>query len=221
VRYAAQRIVLIAVFAVLLFAAAGTLGWPRGWAYVVVLLAIEVVTLVLFAQRAPAMLERRGHAGAGVEGFDRVFAGLYLLLGLATPVVAGLDAVRYHWSALPSWLFWVGLAVLVPAEVFGAWAMLANEHFEQFARIQSDRGHQVVTTGPYAVVRHPGYLAAILGALVTPLMLGSAWTFVPAGLIAALFVARTALEDRMLRLGLPGYAEYAGRVRSRLVPGVW
>ena len=220
-RYAAQRLGLIALFAVLLFAAAGTGDWPRGWAYVLVLLAIEVVTLALFVLRAPAMLERRGRAGAGVERYDRVFAGLYLVLGVVTPVVAGLDAVRCHWTALPWWLFWVGLAVLLPAEVLGTWAMLVNEHFEQFGRIQADRDHRVVTSGPYAIVRHPGYLGAILGALVTPLMLGSAWTFVPAGLAAALFVARTALEDLMLRRKLPGYEDYARHVRFRLLPGLW
>jgi protein-S-isoprenylcysteine O-methyltransferase Ste14 len=220
-RYAGQRLGLIAVFACLLFTAAGTVDWPRGWAYVLVLLAVEVVTLVLFAVHAPAMLERRGRAGAGVERYDRVFTALYLAIAVVTPVVAGLDAVRYGWTELPSWLFFVGLAVLLPAETVGTWAMLVNEHFEQFGRIQADRGHRVVTNGPYAVVRHPGYLGAVAGAVVTPLMLGSGWTFVPAVLAAALFVVRTALEDRMLRRKLPGYEDYARRTHYRLVPGVW
>ena len=220
-RYAVQRLVLLVVFACLLFVAAGTVDWPRGWAYVLVLLAVEVVTLITFAVRAPVMLERRGRAGSGVERYDRVITGLYLLVAVITPVVAGLDAVRYQWTALPWWLFFVGLAVLVPAEVVGAWAMLVNEHFEQFGRIQDDRDHRVVTAGPYAVVRHPGYLGVIVGALVTPLMLGSAWTFVPAALVAVLFVVRTALEDRMLRRRLAGYEDYARRTRYRLVPGVW
>lgn len=220
-RYAAQRLVLLAVFAGLLFGAAGTIDWTRGWASVVVLLIVEVVSLALFARRAPAMLERRGYAGAGVERYDRVVAGLYLLIALVTPIVAGLDAVRYEWTVLPWWLFIIGLVILAPAEVFGTWAMLVNEHFEQFARVQTDRGHRVVTTGPYAVVRHPGYLGAILGGLALPLMLGSAWTFVPAGLVAALFVVRTALEDRMLRRKLPGYEDYSHHTRYRLLPGVW
>ena len=101
--------------------------------------------------------------------------------------------------------------------------MLVNEHFEQFGRIQDDRDHRVVTTGPYAVVRHPGYLGAIVGvgAVATPLMLGSAWTFVPAGIVAALFIVRAALEDRMLQRKLAGYGDYARRTRYRLVPGIW
>lgn len=220
-RYAAQRLGLIAIFALLLFASAGTWAWPRGWAYVAVVLVLEVVTLVLLALRAPETLRRRGEAGAGVEPFDRVFAGLWLTLALATPVVAGLDAVRFRWSSLPWWCFGLGLAVLVPAALFGAWAMLVNEHFEQLVRIQTDRGHRVVADGPYRLVRHPGYLATVAGALATPLLLGSVWTLMPAALVAALFVVRTSLEDATLQRELPGYAEYATRTRFQLVPGVW
>jgi len=96
-----------------------------------------------------------------------------------------------------------------------------NGYFEQFVRIQEERGHRVVSTGPYRFARHPGYLGAILGALATPLMLGSAWSFIPAGLICLLFVVRTGLEDRTLRRELPGYEEYTRHTRFRLVPLVW
>jgi protein-S-isoprenylcysteine O-methyltransferase Ste14 len=219
-RYAAQRTALLVLFAVLLFGAAGRVTWARGWGYIIAVLLLEVVTLVLLAVRAPETLRRRGRAGAGVERFDRIFAVLWLALGVVTPVVAGLD-VRFGWSPLPWSAFFVGLAVLVPASLFGDWAMVENEHFEQFVRIQHDRDQRVVTTGPYRLVRHPGYLGAFLGALVTPLLLGSAWTFVPAGLVAVLFVMRTGLEDRTLRAGLSGYEEYARRTRFRLVPWIW
>jgi protein-S-isoprenylcysteine O-methyltransferase Ste14 len=111
--------------------------------------------------------------------------------------------------------------VMGAAAILGAWAMLENEHFEQFVRVQDDRGHRVVDTGPYGLVRHPRYLAAIVGALAAPLMLGVPSAFLPAGLVAALFIWRTALEDRSLRRDLPGYADYAARTRRRLVPGVW
>lgn len=220
-RYAAQRLALFALFAALLFGAAGQATWIRGWCYIVAVLLLEGVTLALLAVRAPDTLRRRGHAGAGVKRFDWVFAVLALILSVATPVVAGLDAVRFQWSSLPWSAFFVGLAVLVPASLFGDWAMVENEHFEQFVRIQTDRGHRVVTTGPYRFVRHPGYLGAVLGAIVSPLMLGTVWTFVPAGLYAILFVVRTALEDRTLRADLPGYEAYAGRTRFRLVPWIW
>jgi protein-S-isoprenylcysteine O-methyltransferase Ste14 len=144
-----------------------------------------------------------------------------LALSFLTPVIAGLDAVRFRWSALPEALFYPALIVMVAAYLFGDWAMVENEHCELFVRIQGDRGHRVVTTGPYRFVRHPGYLGAILGTLATPPILGSAWTFVPAALIVLLLIVRTHLEDRVLRQELAGYEEYAQKTRYRLLPLVW
>jgi protein-S-isoprenylcysteine O-methyltransferase Ste14 len=220
-RYVAQRLGLLLIFACVLFGSAGRWDWQRGWAYLLAVSLLEVITLVLLAAVAPETLNQRGTLQSGVKAFDRVFAALWLVLALCTPVVAGLDAVRFGWSTLPWSLFDVGLGVLLLAVPFGTWAMVENEHFEQFVRIQEERGHRVVTTGPYRFVRHPGYLGAILGALATPLMLGSVWTFVPAGLAALLFVVRTHLEDQTLRRELQGYEEYARRTRFRLVPWVW
>jgi len=220
-RYVAQRLGLIALFAGLLFASAGRLDWTRGQAYLAAVLLCEAATLALLARRAPETLNRRGTGSSGVPAFDKAFVVLWLLLALATPVVAGLDAGREGRPSLPWAGFFGGCVVLASATAFGTWAMLENEHFEQLVRIQTDRGHRVVSTGPYRVVRHPGYLGAIAGALVTPLMLGSVWTFVPAGLVAAIFALRTHFEDRMLRRELVGYAEYVQRTRFRLVPGVW
>jgi protein-S-isoprenylcysteine O-methyltransferase Ste14 len=220
-RYVAQRLALLLIFAWLLFWSAGRWDWSRGWAYLAAVLLVEACSLVLLVSRAPETLNQRGIGHSGIKWFDKVFAVLWLVFGLGTAVVAGLDAVRFHWSSLPWPLFYVALAVLLLASAFATWAMLENEHFEQFVRIQKERGHRVVTTGPYRFVRHPGYLGAIVGALVTPLMLGSAWTFVPAGIVALLFAVRTHLEDKTLRLELPGYQEYAQRTRFRLVPFVW
>ena len=220
-RYVAQRAGLLLLFACALFGSAGTLAWPRAWSYLAAAVALEALTLSLLAIRAPTTLNQRGAFGAGVKPFDRAFAALWLTLALVTPVIAGLDAVRYRWSALPWFCFSAGLVVLVSASLFGTWAMVENEHFEQFVRIQHERGHRVVTGGPYRFVRHPGYLGAVLGALATPLMLGSLWAFLPAGLLVLLFVARTQLEDATLRRELEGYEQYARRTRFRLVPWVW
>ena len=224
VRYAAQRLGLLLVFACLLFGSAGTLSWSRAWYYLLAVLVLESLTLSLLALRAPDTLNQRGVSGAGVKPFDKAFAGLWLLLALVTPVIAGLDSVRYRWSNgsnLPWSFFYSSLVVLVLASFFANWAMVENEYFEQFVRIQRERGHRVVTTGPYRFVRHPGYLGAVVGALTTPMMLGSAWTFVPAGLMALLFVVRTHLEDQTLKRELQGYEQYARRTRFRLVPWVW
>jgi protein-S-isoprenylcysteine O-methyltransferase Ste14 len=220
-RYVAQRLLLFAVFACLLFASAGRVDWWPGWRYLLVTLVMELVTLSLLAWLAPQTLNQRGSIGAGVKPFERWFAALWFAMSLVTPVIVGLDAVRFRWSALPAWLFVPALWVMVAASLFGDWAMVENEHFEQFVRIQGERGHDVVTTGPYRFVQHPGYLGAILGALATPPMLGSAWAFVPAGFVALMFIVRTYLEDQALRRELSGYEQYAQRTRYRLLPLVW
>lgn len=220
-RYAAQRLGLLLLFAWILFASAGTWAWPRGWCYLLACLLFEVSMLSVLAARAPETLNQRGAVGSGVKGFDKVFAVLWLVLALVTPAVAGLDVVRFHWSTLPGSFFYGGLVVFATAYVLATWAMVENRYFEQFVRIQLERDHQVVSTGPYRIVRHPGYLGAVLGALATPLMLGSLWTFVPAGLVAVLFVVRTHLEDRTLRCELHGYEQYARRTHFRLLPYVW
>jgi len=167
------------------------------------------------------MVNQRGVGHADIKSFDKVFAGLWLLLGMGSAVTAGLDAVRFGASRLPWSTFAVGLVILLPASALGGWAMVENEHFEQFVRVQEERGHRVVSTGPYAMVRHPGYLAAILGGFATPLMLGSLWTFVPVGILGVSFVVRTFFEDRTLQEELEGYSQYTRRTRYRLVPWLW
>ena len=102
-----------------------------------------------------------------------------------------------------------------------AWAMWANAFFSTAARVQGERGHVVCSSGPYRLVRHPGYAGFVLQALATPLLLGSRWALAPGVAAAVSMIVRTALEDRMLQAQLPGYAEYARKVRYRLVPGVW
>lgn len=221
VRYIIQRMTIFLVFAVILFAAAGTLNWMRGWVYSLYMLFIEVCMLTLLARRAPETLNQRGALHAGVKTFDKVFAAVWLALVLITPVVAGFDAVRFRWSSMPMATLYVGAALIFIVSVFGTWAMVENEHFEQFVRIQTDRGHRVVTSGPYRIVRHPGYAGSILGSLGVPLMLGSWWTFAPAGAVILLFIIRTALEDQTLRKELEGYEAYAQRTRYRLFPGIW
>ena len=221
VRYIIQRMTIFLLFAVILFAAAGTLNWMRGWVYFLYILFIEVCTLMILARKAPETLNQRGTLHASVKTFDKVFAGVWLALVLITPIVAGFDAVRFRWSSMPIAALYIGAAIVAVMSIFGTWAMIENEHFEQFVRIQTDRKHRVVTSGPYRIVRHPGYAGSVLGALGVPLMLGSWWTFAPAGGAVLLFIIRTALEDQTLRKELEGYEAYAQRTRFRLLPGIW
>jgi len=133
----------------------------------------------------------------------------------------GLDVGRYRWSNLGLWATVLGLVIFSCGWILLTWAMLVNPHFETTVRIQTDRHHRVVTTGPYTIVRHPGYVGASLWALGSPLIVGSAYGLIPAGLTVLLLVLRTYLEDRTLQAELPGYAEYAKQVRYRLLPGIW
>jgi protein-S-isoprenylcysteine O-methyltransferase Ste14 len=220
VRYGAQRMGLSLVFAALLFAAAGNPLWVRAWVFVLVGFVMEVGTLFLLSKRVPETLHHRGIMHPDVKAFDKVFALGWLGLFLLTPIVAGIDE-RFHLSSIPMTMLYLGVALLTGSYLFGTWAMIENEHFEQFVRIQVDRDHRVVTSGPYRIVRHPGYAGAILGALCTPFILGSWWTCVPVGAVALLFIIRTALEDRTLRTELEGYEAYTQRVRYRLFPGLW
>jgi protein-S-isoprenylcysteine O-methyltransferase Ste14 len=181
----------------------------------------ELLTVAVIRAVNPAILEKRGRMNAGTKRYDRVFAALWLALAFATPVVAGLDVGRGAGVRLPLAGIYVGLAVMLLAYLLGAWAMAVNEHFELTMRIQADRGHRVVSEGPYRMLRHPGYLAAIVGGATTPFILGSLWALAPVAATVLLFVVRTALEDRALREELPGYREYADRTRHRLLPGIW
>ena len=158
--------------------------------------------------------------GKGTKTWDKVWAALFAPVMVAVHVVAGLDA-RDGLASLPRAAWPVGLAIFVLGSALLAWSMAVNPFFEKTVRIQRERGHRVVDTGPYAFVRHPGYVGFVGWILSTPLLLGSARALVPALLAVAGIVLRTALEDRTLLDELPGYPEYAARVRYRLMPGVW
>jgi protein-S-isoprenylcysteine O-methyltransferase Ste14 len=220
-RYVLGRVLLTTIFGLLLFASAGRLDWLRAWVYLGAVALGELLSAAVLMAANPGILEQRGSMGAGTKPFDRVFAALWLALAFVTPVVAGLDVGRGGALPVPLAGMVVGLALLLLSYLFATWAMAVNPHFELTVRIQSERGHRVVSTGPYRLVRHPGYLAAIVGGLASPMILGSLWAFAPVAAGTLLFILRTALEDRTLREELAGYQEYAARTRRRLLPGIW
>ena len=146
---------------------------------------------------------------------------LILVGPLAWMIVAGLDE-RFGWSPqIPLALQLVALVIMVLGYVVGIWAMAVNRYFSAVVRIQKDRGHTVVSDGPYRFVRHPAYATGIVSCLATPILLGSLWALIPCGLVAVVTVVRTALEDKTLLDELDGYKDYARRVRYRLLPGAW
>lgn len=213
-------VAMVLVFAVLVFVPAGRLDWTLGWIYVGIVVVTVVMNLVCLRRWNPELIERRMRLGKGTKTWDKVWAVLYTPLIIAVYVVAGYEA-RDGVSSLPGAAWLLGLAIFVPGSAMLAWAMVANPFFEKTVRIQTERGHRVIDKGPYAYMRHPGYLGFLGWILSIPLLLASAWAFFPALLSVVGIVIRTALEDRTLHAELPGYPEYAARVRFRLVPGIW
>ncbi len=211
----------MAVMGVVLFLAAGRLDWTAAWVYLVLNVLIVATIGLYVARRNPDLINERGRIGQSAENWDKVLMSFYTLMLFVLLVVAGLDAVRFGWTIMHVAVQAIGVVGLFLSMGITYWAMLSNPFLSTVVRIQDDRGHQVATTGPYRLVRHPMYVGVILLWLSTALILGSWWALVPALIIAVIFIARTALEDRMLQAELPGYAEYAQRVRYRLLPGAW
>jgi protein-S-isoprenylcysteine O-methyltransferase Ste14 len=214
-----QVVIQLLILMVLLFISAGRLDWGWAWAYFGVGVGILIVNMWVIP---PEVIAERGQARKeGVKGWDKVVTTLTIFPALGTPIVAGLDE-RFGWSPdLALAVHLVGLAFIVLGQGLFTWGMVSNKFFSTVVRIQEERDHAVASGGPYRVVRHPGYVGYITASFATALALGSLWALVPAAITLGLFVVRTALEDRTLQEELPGYKEYAGRVRYRLLPGVW
>ena len=209
------------LLAVVVFWPAGTFAWPAGWLHYGIIVASLFGNYVYLRRVNPAVIVHRMHLGKGTRRWDQVWMAVFTALFLALYIVAGLDAVRYQWSAMPLWLWPLGLSCWLAGNTLFTWAMGVNPFFEKTVRIQTERGHRVIDSGPYAFVRHPGYLGFFGWLLSVPLMLGSRWALLPAGLAICSLVVRTALEDRTLGNELDGYADYSTRVRYRLIPGAW
>jgi protein-S-isoprenylcysteine O-methyltransferase Ste14 len=208
----------------ILFVSAGTVDWPMAWVYVVLLLASTLGSRLIVLRRNPDTLRERARftSSERTKSWDRFLVMIVGLYGPAvTMIVAGLDH-RWGWSAIVPQAVQVLAALLVAAGYgLAVWAMVANRYFSSVARIQADRGQEVVTTGPYRIVRHPSYAGAILASLALPAMLDAIWSLIPALVMVVALVVRTGLEDQMLSAELKGYISYAETTRYRLLPLVW
>ncbi|NIO38338.1 isoprenylcysteine carboxylmethyltransferase family protein, partial [Candidatus Bathyarchaeota archaeon] len=207
-------IIQIAIF----FVSAGRIDILRAWVFFAVTFVYLVLSnLVLYRFNPGLVAQRLKIRREGSKSWDEVLMRVNnLILILVVPVFAGLDIGRFQWSSLSLHYAVVGFVLYVFGSILISWAMIVNPYFEATVRIQKDRGHRVVTTGPYRFVRHPSYLGAILWTLSIPLIMGSLLAFVPAGIHVLSTGIRTSLEDRTLLGELDGYSDYAGKVRYRL-----
>jgi len=212
---------ITALVCVGVFGLVGRWNWYRGWAFIGLLIVGRFVSVPYLWRKSPELMKRRGQFGQGTKTWDVVLLVCFGLTFLAIPIVAALD-IRHQWSEMPLWLWPVGAVLYAGFVAVITWSMAVNPYFEKTVRIQRDRNHHVIDSGPYGIVRHPGYATTILGLVVAmPLLLGSCWAFIPAILTTLCLILRTALEDRTLYKELPGYEAYIGKVRYRLLPGLW
>jgi protein-S-isoprenylcysteine O-methyltransferase Ste14 len=208
------------LFGLLLFLPAGNLTWEKGWLFLLVFVTLSIVILLYIWCANPELLVARSRL-RWAKGWDMIVSSITIAALLAIFPVAALDDERFHWCPQPWWvcclgyfLFLVGMGVLT-------WVGAVNKFAEPAVRIQVERGHKVIDTGPYAIVRHPSYAVAVPFFAGIALCLGSLWALIPAGLASAMLVLRTQWEDQTLQAELKGYKEYTGRVRYKLIPGVW
>ncbi len=222
VRWAVQMLVSLVVAWLVLFLSAGKLGWIAGWAFFAMNALTQILCSFFLTARQPEMLADRSKSQAGTKSWDKFFAPAVAIFGtLAVFITAGLDA-RFGWSAPLNQVLWLlSFIIAFASQMFVLWAMASNPFFATTVRIQDERGHHVVSQGPYRLVRHPGYFGSVIYTLLTPLLLGSLWAYLPALLTVILLFIRTWLEDRTLQAELPGYSQYADKVRNRLIPGIW
>jgi protein-S-isoprenylcysteine O-methyltransferase Ste14 len=217
-----QAVITATAWIASLFLGAGRTGWTRGWISVgMYAIGMTAVGVAMRRTNPELMAERSKWRRKDTKSFDKVFLAAMLPLATVQPLIAGMDAVRFRWTSLAFEWVYPGAALFASAMALVGWALAVNRHAETTVRIQTDRGHAVVTRGPYRFVRHPMYAGAILMYLGTPLVWGSLAALAISGAITILFVWRTFMEDGTLQRELPGYVEYAARTRFRLAPGLW
>lgn len=223
IRIVFMLLLVLGVIPLLPMLISGKWDWWQAWVMAGIFVLGFLVSRAIAARKTPDILKERANYNQqeNTQPWDKwlspavAFGSVFILL------VAGLDA-KYRWSAGFSGLVeMIGLALILLGYLLGTYAFVTNAFFSGTVRIQDDRGHKVVSDGPYAWVRHPGYLGSLITNLGIPLLLDSAWAYIPAIIFNILFIVRTLLEDQFLQQNLAGYREFAQKVRYRLFPGIW
>lgn len=214
-------LLVLGISAALLFLPAGSLRWLSAWVLIAFLGLYFLLYIYWGTFRDPDQFQERSRKSENIKRWDKVILGIYTAL-LPTPfILAGFDAVRFGWSHVPLVVQIFGWLGLFAAGSLVFWTVTTNTYLSRYVRIQEERDQQVVIAGPYKTIRHPMYLGVLVLFLSLGPALGSWYALIPGGLIDVLFTIRTAREDQTLQAELPGYADYAQRVRYRLMPGIW
>ncbi len=218
----AQVILVGLIWTAVLFLSSGSLSWPNAWVYAGTYIVMLLINAGLMYARNPELIAERARQGEGAKAWDRLLAGMMSFYGpLLVLLTAGLNE-RWDWQPRPTLPVQVaGAFILIFGYAGWGWAMNSNPFFSGLVRIQKERQHRTVTTGPYRFVRHPAYAAYFWMIFGMPFMLDSLWALIPAGITNAIILIRTALEDKTLLAELDGYRNYAAEVPWRLFPGIW
>jgi protein-S-isoprenylcysteine O-methyltransferase Ste14 len=208
-RLISKSVWTLPIFVLSLFLPAGTWRWARGWLFFVVVLAVYYPSIRYLMRVNPEVIAARINRHEGTKGWDRILVGLMIPMMISIYVVAALDDGCYHWFYVPWRVCGLGYVLFVAGWAGTVWSQSVNKFLERTVRIQTDRGQHVIDTGPYAIVRHPGYVAISLLLLGIPVALGSLWALIAAIVTILLFVVRTVLEDQALQAELSVYREYA------------
>ncbi len=217
--------VRMTLFAVALMWPAGTWRWWEAWALVVLWTVFGMVMTIFLLRHDPELLAERLKLvplHKEQKTWDKALMLLFFITGIGLYLIPGFDVVRYEWSEpLPVWMEILAMLAHLPCFVLLGWVMRENTYLSQVVKIDKDRGHKVITTGPYALVRHPMYTVTIILLFAVPIALGSRFALTLALFLTVLLIVRTYFEDRTLHAELTGYSEYAKETRYRLIPGVW
>ncbi|MEZ4678738.1 MAG: isoprenylcysteine carboxylmethyltransferase family protein [Caldilineaceae bacterium] len=217
-----QGIGFFAAFALALFVPAGTVAWPAGWIFLILFFGFYAALQLWLARHNPALLQERSRLWrADQQGWDKWLFPFVLLLPFAWLAFIALDVMRFHWSLLPVWLQWVGALVLMGSFYLLFLTFRENTYLSTVVRIQKEREHTVIATGPYHCVRHPMYSAILIFGLGTALLLGSGYGLLLGALYTFVLARRAVLEERTLQAELRGYAAYITQVPYRFAPYIW
>ena len=214
-----------AFFAVALLWPAGTVYWWEAWVVIAMWTVYGFAMTSYLLRHDPDLLKERLRfvpVHSEQKSWDKILMLMFFVAGISLYLVPGFDVIRFGWSeSLPMWMKVIGMVVQIPCFVLLGWVMRENTYASQVVKIDEERSHQVITTGPYALVRHPMYTIVIVLLFAMPIALGSRYALILSVFLSVLLVVRTHLEDRTLHEELEGYVEYATQTRYRLIPGVW
>jgi protein-S-isoprenylcysteine O-methyltransferase Ste14 len=214
-------LLLIFMLAAILFGSDGGLDWLQAWMFLLAFSGYLTLYGLWAVRKDPEQLMERSRYRENTKSWDKLILAVYTILLVGMLVLVGLDAGRFRWAPVSPVFQGVGWLGAVLTGIWIGWTVSVNTFLSRAVRIQTDRSQRVIDAGPYHFVRHPMYIGIIVLMVSIPLLLGSLFTLIPGAMIGVLYIIRTALEDRALKLELPGYDEYSQRIRYKLIPYVW